>query len=108
GSRWRPGFVRARISHGEAVAIGMMLASKLSLKLGMISSEIVTDLENLLIKAGLPVHLKFNAHEMAETMKMDKKRKKEAVDFILLEGIGNAVIKEIPLKDLNLMLHDLR
>jgi 3-dehydroquinate synthase len=97
-----------KVSHGEAVAIGMMLATKMSLKLGMIDQDILRSLENLLIKAGLPVHLEFNAHDMAETMKKDKKRKKDAVDFILLEGIGNAVIKDIPIKDLTLLLHDLR
>lgn len=97
-----------KVSHGEAVAIGMMLAAKMSMKLGMISLDILQSLENLLIKAGLPVHLEFDAYEMAEVMKKDKKRKKDAVDFILLEGIGNAVIKDIPVKDLTLLLHDLR
>lgn len=95
------------VAHGEAVAIGMVMATRLSIKLGMIGKEVHSGLEDMLIKAGLPVDIKVDPASMIETMKKDKKRRKEAVDFILLEGLGKAVIREIPIKDLNLLLHDL-
>lgn len=96
------------ISHGEAVAIGMMLAAKTSVNLGMIDKEVISHLENLLVCGGLPVGMDFDPDLMLETMKKDKKRRKNNMDFILLEDIGKAVIKEVPLKNISSLLHDLR
>ncbi|MFW5819910.1 MAG: 3-dehydroquinate synthase [Bacteroidota bacterium] len=95
------------ISHGDAVAIGMMLAVKTSVNLGMIDKNAISQLERLLTVAGLPVSIDFNPDLMAEVMKKDKKRKRENIDLILLEEIGRAVIKTIPLTRLNSVLHDL-
>jgi 3-dehydroquinate synthase len=96
------------ISHGEAVAIGMMLAAKTSVNLGMIRSDVVSELENLLILAGLPVSMDFDAVQLADAMKKDKKRRRESIDFILLDDIGNAVITPVPLSNLIPLLNDLR
>jgi len=96
------------ISHGEAVAIGMMLAGKVSVNLGMIGPEVLAQLEDLIVKSGLPVDMDFDVELMADTMKKDKKRRKDSMDFILLEGIGKAVIKEISLNTLTSLLNDLR
>ena len=96
------------ISHGEAVAIGMMLATKASFNMGMIDQEVISQLENLLVIAGLPVHMEFDPDLMAEAMKKDKKRRKDNMDFILLEDIGKAVVKGIPIHKISSLLHDLR
>ncbi len=45
------------ISHGEAVAIGMMMAGRLSVNLGMIAEEKVAGLGRLIEAAGLPVSM---------------------------------------------------
>jgi len=95
------------ISHGEAVAIGMVLAARLSVNLRMVGPEIPTLLEDLLSAAGLPVSMEFDPGEMAEVMQKDKKRKGSGIDLILLEDIGKAVIREIEIKDLNSILNDL-
>lgn len=96
------------ISHGEAVAIGMMLAARLSVNLGMVGPEIPSLLEDLLSTAGLPVSMDFDPAEMADTMQRDKKRKGSGIDLILLEGIGKAVIRGIEIKELKTILNDLR
>jgi 3-dehydroquinate synthetase len=46
--------------------------------------------------------------KMATAMSRDKKRKRDSMQLILLEGIGKAVIREIPLIDLKNLLNDLR
>ena len=96
------------ISHGEAVSIGMMMAAKTSNNLGMIKSDIPFKLEDLLLKAGLPVWFDYDAEQMAEAMSKDKKRKRDGMHLVLLQGIGNAVIGEIPINDLKIILNDLR
>ncbi len=95
------------ISHGEAVAIGMVLAARLSVKLGMTGPEIPSLLEDLLSLAGLPVSMDFDPGKMAATMKKDKKRKGRGIDLILIEDIGKAVIREIELENLKNILNDL-
>ncbi len=95
------------ISHGEAVAIGMMMAGKLSVNLGMIAEEKVAGLKQLIMAAGLPVEMKADLSAMADIMRNDKKRKGEDLQFILLEDIGKAVVRSIPVNELKPVLNDL-
>ncbi len=95
------------ISHGEAVAIGMLLATRMSVNLGLIKPDVVNKLENLLILAGLPVSMEFDTSMMTEVMKKDKKRRRNSMDFILIEEIGKAVIKTIPLNEIKSIFDDL-
>ncbi len=96
------------IPHGEAVAIGIMFAAKLSSNMGMLRMHEVDRIERLLTSAGLPVSISFDPETMVETMKMDKKRQGKFVHFILLEEIGKAIIKEIPVSELIQVFNDLR
>lgn len=88
------------VSHGEGVAIGMMLAANLSMKIGLVDKSVPACLEELLIKSGLPVEMKFDKTAMIEAMKKDKKRQKDRIQFILLQDIGNAVIHSISVSEL--------
>lgn len=96
------------VSHGLAVSAGMVMAAKLSVNMGMIPDELVDKLEKLLLKAGLIIRLDFNTDDLIQTMRMDKKRKGNDIQFILLEDLGNAVIKSIPVSQLKSLLNDLR
>lgn len=95
------------ISHGLAVSAGMVMAAKLSANLGMIPAELVNKLENLLIKTGLILKTDFRPDELIETMRHDKKRKGSDIQFILLEDVGRAVVKSIPVSQLKSLLDDL-
>ncbi len=90
------------VSHGEGVSIGMMLAAKLSVKIGLADKSVPASLEELLIKAGLPVEMEFDKDAMIEAMKKDKKRQKDQMQFILLQDIGNAVIHNISVSELKI------
>lgn len=86
------------LSHGEAISIGMRYAASLSaLLLGFKHKERVV---NLLERYGLPTNAAFDKDKVINVLKMDKKKEKDAVHFILLERIGKAVIQPIPISQL--------
>ncbi len=93
--------------HGEAVGIGMVLAARLSEKMGMITREEVDRLTNLISLYGLPVHYEGSCTEAFEIMKNDKKRDGDSIRLILLESIGKALVKEVPFSELKNWTNDL-
>jgi len=97
-----------RIPHGEAVSLGMVLAARLSVKMGLLNEDDSFKLEHMIARCGLPVRYDFDSEAIAEAMKKDKKRAGEEISFILLDSIGKAVIRRIPVNNLKSMLYDLR
>lgn len=87
-----------RIKHGQAVAIGMMAAAKISARLGFIREEEVNQLELLIHEAGLPVRVpEFNREEkekLLEAIRHDKKVLDGKIRFVLLKSLGNAIISD--------------
>ena len=80
-----------KLKHGEAVAIGMILASKLS----PIENDDLRKLENLIKKAQLPHTADLiDANEMLEKMLLDKKVKSKQLRLVLLRSLGNAYVEE--------------
>lgn len=94
--------------HGEAVAAGMVLASRFSEKTGILPKGDAGIIEELVKRAGLPVKVPYEAGKMAQTMRMDKKRKGDQIDLVLLSAPGNALIKAFPVDELKSILDDLR
>lgn len=87
-----------QLSHGEAISIGMGYASLLSEKLnGFKSAHRVV---KLLDQYGLPTFAQFDKNKVMNVLKMDKKKMKNGINFILLEKIGKAVIKQISIQQL--------
>jgi 3-dehydroquinate synthase len=86
--------------HGEAVSIGMVLAADLSVKLGMLLKTDRERLMQLLRNLELPVDINVNFPELISAMKKDKKRQENDLHMILLDQIGNAVIKTISINQM--------
>lgn len=80
--------------HGEAVAVGLVLASRLSLHQQRISASDHQRIVNLLQILGLPTVLpeSIARSDFMAAMKMDKKVRQGKLRFILLDSIGAAVI----------------
>ena len=79
--------------HGEAVAIGMVLAAETSERLGWIDAASVTRIRNLLSRAGLPVNApRIGVTRARELMELDKKVQAGKVRLVLLKQIGDAVV----------------
>jgi 3-dehydroquinate synthase len=86
------------LSHGEAISIGMAYAS-------LISEQILKFKEakrvmELLEKYGLPTFADFDKEKVMNVLRMDKKKLRNSINFILVERIGKAVIKEISFEQL--------
>jgi 3-dehydroquinate synthase len=80
-----------RYLHGEAVAIGMVAAARLSAKLGACDSAVVTRIARLLGALGLATEMpKDIAPEtLARAVALDKKAARSGVAFIVCTGIGS-------------------
>lgn len=81
--------------HGEAVALGMRVATALSVKLNLLSCAEQKKLEKLLTKAGLPQQVqKVKAAAILRSIAHDKKNTSKGNRFVLLKKIGVATIVE--------------
>ena len=90
----------AGVDHGEAVSAGMVAAAVLSVKKGRLSADDAGRIKALLQKIGLPVIIQAEGKKIFDALKKDKKRKGNLIYFVLLNGIGNAFVEQIPLKTL--------
>ena len=84
------------VLHGEAIAIGMMMAVDLSLRLRWLSAPDAERIKQLFVAAGLPVEV---PSEMSETdfmslMAVDKKVQDGVIRLVLLKGIGQALLSD--------------
>jgi len=84
----------SRWLHGEAVAIGMMLAASLSQRCGWLPAAQLARLENLLRRCGLPTRLpaEMTAAAVQQAMRLDKKVKEGRVRLVLLRDLGAAFV----------------
>ena len=88
------------ITHGFAVAMGMMIMTQVSEKLGKIPQGSTDRVRKVLEAHGLPVSSEYTADQMAEASLSDKKRTGGKLGLVLLDKIGNAYIEEIPVEEL--------
>ena len=78
--------------HGEAVALGMLIAADLSHRLGLIDAAVKTRIHDILQHAGLPTEApRVGAGRALALMQMDKKVRAGALRLVLLEKLGRAV-----------------
>ena len=88
----------ARLVHGEAVAIGCVLAHRFSAAEGLAPAEDAARVARHLADAGLPTKITdvpgrpFSADELLTHIGQDKKVKRGSLTFILTRGIGQAFI----------------
>jgi 3-dehydroquinate synthase len=83
------------ISHGEAVAIGMVFATKISHHFNMIDKGYLNEIIALIEQFKLPTKIDVDKAMILEIMLRDKKRSNDAIEYILLDGRGKAIIKPL-------------
>lgn len=89
-----------RIQHGEAVAMGMVFATRLSYSLGLTTRETITELTRLLQNFDLPtVWPRLAGQRYIQTIQRDKKSDQTSIRFILPRKIGKAEIVSVMPKD---------
>jgi 3-dehydroquinate synthase len=93
------------LSHGQAISIGMTYACHIS---GQLSRFKDTDrVVQLLEKYNLPTYASFDKQKVFDVMKMDKKRERKELNYILLEKIGKGIVRSVPVDQLEKMINAL-
>ena len=79
--------------HGEAVGIGMVMANKLAVKIGLLNEEDASRVKALLEKYDIPTSYKIkDVEDFYEHFFLDKKSLDNKIKFILPKGLGDCVI----------------
>ena len=89
-------------SHGQAISIGMVAAC-------MISEQYTSFKEtdrviDTLKRYGLPTLAEFDTKKVMNVLKMDKKRVRDSMNYVLLNKIGQGIVKKIPIVELEKLL----
>ena len=82
-------------NHGEAVAVGMVVATTLSAERGTCPGEDLERLRRLLQALGLPTTLPAEAAEITRFVRYDKKIQGGMVRFVILRRIGEATVASL-------------
>ena len=88
------------ISHGMAVAIGMVLIAKAGEKEGITETGTADRISKLCLKYGLPVSDKSTFEDMAQAATGDKKTAGNSINLVLLSKIGESFTKKVELENL--------
>lgn len=80
--------------HGEAVAVGMLMAADLSVRHQWIEAEVKQRTKDLLTRAGLPVTppAEMTVDQYMDIMAIDKKVDRGVIKFVLLRQLGQAIV----------------
>ena len=93
------------LSHGQAISIGMVAACMISEQFTPFGD---TDrVINTLKRYGLPTLAEFDTREVMNVLKMDKKKVRDSMNYVLLNKIGQGVVKQIPIVELEKLLQSI-
>ena len=88
---------RADITHGEAVAMGIILAAELSERLGVAQKGLSAQLRADFTAVGLPTESPYPVEDLVEALRKDKKAAAGGkVKFVLLRAPGDVILQELP------------
>jgi 3-dehydroquinate synthase len=84
--------------HGEAVGCGMVMASDLSARLGLVPQAFVDRVRSLCERTGLPVRAPRlgGPEQWLDLMRLDKKAEAGQIRFVVIEQIGRAALRAVP------------
>ena len=85
-----------RYKHGEAVAIGMVVAARLAERLGLADASVATRIRALTERTRLPSDLPpHSASALIRAMRQDKKVQDRRIHFVLPDRIGHVVVRPV-------------
>lgn len=88
------------VTHGHAVAIGMVAAAKTAVRLGLCDAAVGERVYALLTRLGLPTKTDIAVETLASVMRSDKKAAGDAITLVLPAKIGECVLHPVPLASL--------
>ena len=93
------------IPHGQAVALGMLVACRLSEEKGL-TAPVAPTLAAILQQYNLPVNIKADTDALMKVLAMDKKRDSTGIDYIILEAPGKGAVHHVTLDDIRKTLKE--
>lgn len=96
-----------KLMHGHAVSIGMVAAAKISEEINNFYSVDKERLLKLIQQYNLPVSFSFDKAKAFETLKKDKKKEQDVMQYVVLNKIGEASVMNIPMKQLEALINEL-
>jgi 3-dehydroquinate synthase len=93
------------LPHGHAISIGIKAACLISEE--MLNFKETARVTSLLLQYGLPIDTPVDFGKVVEIMRMDKKKTRNIMNYVLLEKLGKAVIKPIPMNHLEKLLYSI-
>jgi len=88
--------------HGEAVAIGMVAAARLSCRYAGFSADEAARLQRLIERSGLPTAMPpgWHSDDFLRALGLDKKRAAGAIEFVLLDRLGHSLAKRLSIDEI--------
>lgn len=96
-----------KLMHGHAVSIGMAAAAKISEEMNNFYSVEKERLMKLIQQYHLPAVFSFDKARAFETLRKDKKKERDFMQYVLLNKIGEARVANISMVQLEQLIRDL-
>ncbi len=97
------------LPHGEAVAVGLVLAARLAARVGLADEALAARVEALLRRLGLPVHYPADPEAVWQAMQGDKKKVRGRLRLVLPRAVGDVIVTDgVPAEDVRAVLATLR
>lgn len=94
------GAAAARYSHGEAVAVGIIQAARVSEALGVCHKGLAAQLEADFEALGLPTQCPVSPETMERAVRQDKKADGDSVHFVLIRDLGRVEVRLLPVSQI--------
>jgi len=88
------------ISHGQAVAAGMVVEARAAYKMGLTPTDVSGELSHILSRLGFDLHIRYSAEEIYHHALMDKKINGDHITLVIPDTIGKCRLQKISLSDL--------
>ena len=90
------------VSHGEAVAKGMVIAARIAPLCGL--CDVADELSALLVKYGFDIGCEYTATQVYEALLTDKKRRGGDITVVLPKAVGQCILHTMPVEELETLL----
>lgn len=90
------------VSHGEAVAKGMVIAARIAPLCGL--CDVADELSALLVKYGFDIGCEYTATQVYEALLTDKKRRGGDITVVLPQAVGLCILHTMPVEELETLL----
>ena len=90
-----------RLLHGEAVGVGTAMIARLSQQMGLLSAEDDQRVHSVIERMGLPLTPEVDYRHLLKALKHDKKKVNDTVNFVLMRGVGDCVIRNLSFAEID-------